>query len=285
MTPGNRRKGKVRIIDPVLSILILFIIAFASEFIDSSLGMGYGTTLTPLLLIMDYNPLVVVPAILTSELITGGLAAFMHHRAGNVHFDFRNDPNHRLVKKMRLLGYIPRSNASKIALVLAVCSLLGAVTAVFVAVNIPKTFLKVFIGLMVLSMGILILFKRNSKPYFSWKKIVGLGVLAAFNKGLSGGGYGPLVTSGQILSGVDTKNSVAITSLAESFTCLVGVCTFLLIGTEFDWNITLPLLAGAMASVPLATRVVKKVRVKSFTLIVGTTTVILGLFTLYKVVL
>lgn len=268
-----------------MSILILFIIAFASEFVDSSLGMGYGTTLTPLLLIMGYNPLVVIPAILTSELITGSFAAFMHHRAGNVQFDFRNDQNHRLVKKMRLLGYIPRSNASKIALVLAACSLIGAVTAVFVAINIPKTYLKVFIGVMVLSMGILILLKRKAKPNFSWKKIVGLGVLAAFNKGLSGGGYGPLVTSGQILSGVDTKSSVAITSLAESFTCLVGVCTFLLVGTKFDWNVTLPLLAGAVASVPLATIVVKRMKMKRFTLIVGTTTVILGLFTLYKVIL
>ena len=271
--------------DPVLSILILFIIAFASEFVDSSLGMGYGTTLTPLLIIMGYNPLVVIPAILTSELITGGFAAFMHHRAGNVRFDFRNDPDHRIVKKMRLLGYMPRSNASKIVLVLAICSLAGAVTAVFVAINIPKTYLKVFIGLMVLSMGILILLKRNSKPHFSWKKIVGLGVLAAFNKGLSGGGYGPLVTSGQILSGVDTKNSVAITSLAESFTCLVGVCTFLLLGSKFDWNLTLPLLAGAVASVPFSTRIVKKLKVKNFTLIIGTATVVLGLFTLYKVII
>ncbi|MCD6588034.1 MAG: sulfite exporter TauE/SafE family protein [Candidatus Fermentibacteraceae bacterium] len=270
--------------DSVTAIIVLFMIAFASEFVDSSLGMGYGTTLTPLLLIMGYSPLVVVPAILTSELITGGLAAFLHHREGNVVFDFRNDPNHRLIKQFRLLGYMPRSNSSKIALVLALCSLVGAVIAVFVAVNIPRTYLQVFIGLMVFSMGILILLKRNSKPFFSWKKIVGLGVLAAFNKGLSGGGYGPLVTSGQILSGVNTKSSVAITSLAESFTCFVGVCTFLLVGAKFDWNITLPLLAGAVASVPLSTKVVKKMKVKRFTVIVGTATVVLGLFTLYKVI-
>jgi len=270
--------------DPVVLIAVLFIIAFVSEYVDSSLGMGYGTTLTPLLLIMGYNPLVVVPAILVSELITGGLAAFMHHREGNVQFDFRNDPDHRLVRKMKLLGYIPRSNASKIALVLGLCSLLGAITAVFIAINIPKFYLKLFIGIMVFSMGVLILLKRNTKPKFSWKKIVGLGVLAAFNKGLSGGGYGPLVTSGQILSGVESKNSVAITSLAESFTCFVGVCTFLFLGTQFDWNITLPLLAGAVASVPFSTKTVKKLKPRNFTITVGIATVVLGLFTLYKVI-
>lgn len=264
------------------ALLLLVPIAFACEFIDSSLGMGYGTTLTPLLLMLGLNPLAVVPAILASELVTGSLAAAMHHREGNVTFDFRNDRDNRLVKKMRILGYMPRSNASRIALVLGICSLLGAVSAAIVAVNIPRLYLKLFIGVIVLGMGLLILLKRRGARTFSWRKITGLGVLAAFNKGLSGGGYGPLVTSGQILSGVDTKNSVAITSLAESFTCLVGVVSFLLLGNSFDWNLTLVLMAGAVASVPFSTKLVKRLKVKSFTLVVGTATVILGLLTLYK---
>ena len=270
--------------DPLLFFALLFAVAFICEFIDSSLGMDYGTTLTPLLLILGYSPLVVIPAILMSEFITGTFAAFMHHRVGNVVFDFRNDPDHRLIKQMRMLGYIPRSNASKIALILAVCSLVGAAAAAVVAVNIPQFYLKLFIGVIVLSMGLLILLKRNTRHDFSWKKIVGLGVLASFNKGLSGGGYGPLVTSGQILSGVDTKSSVAITSLAESFTCLVGVSTFLLLGNTVDWKIFLALLAGAVTSVPFSTRTVKKLKVKNFTMIVGIATVVLGLFTLFKVI-
>lgn len=268
--------------DGSAGLLLLLPLAFVSEFIDSSLGMGYGTTLTPLLIVLGFNPLAVVPAILASELVTGGLAAWMHHREGNVDFDFRNDRNHRLVKKMKRLGYIPRSNASRIALVLAGCSLGGAVAAVFVAVNVPKLYLKLFIGTIVLAMGFLILVLRKSPPRFSWKKIIGLGVTAAFNKGLSGGGYGPLVTSGQILSGVETKNSVAITSLAESFTCLVGVSSFLLLGNRFDWNLTLVLMAGAVASVPFSTKLVKRLKVRSFTRAVGIATMILGLLTLYK---
>lgn len=271
--------------DPLLFLGILFFVAFFCEFIDSSLGMGYGTTLTPLLLILGYSPLVIVPSLLMSEFIIGIFAAFMHHRIGNVSFDFRNDPNHRLVKKMRMLGYMPRSNASKIAVVLAACSLIGAAIAVVVAVNIPQFYLKLFIGVIVLSMGLLILLKRNSKHDFSWKKIVGLGILASFNKGLSGGGYGPLVTSGQILSGVDSKSSVAITSLAESFTCLVGVSTFLLLGNTIDLKIFLVLLAGAVTSVPFSTRTVKKLKVKNFTTLIGIATVVLGLFTLFKVIL
>ncbi|MBA3064617.1 sulfite exporter TauE/SafE family protein, partial [Candidatus Woesearchaeota archaeon] len=66
--------------------ITIAIIAFFAEYIDSTLGMGYGTILTPLLLLFGFNPLQVVPAVLLSELITGLLAGFTHHKAGNVNF-------------------------------------------------------------------------------------------------------------------------------------------------------------------------------------------------------
>jgi len=37
--------------------LILFSIAFLCEYTDSTLGMGYGTTMTPILLLMGFEPL------------------------------------------------------------------------------------------------------------------------------------------------------------------------------------------------------------------------------------
>ncbi len=270
--------------DPIPLVGILFFMAFICEYVDSTLGMGYGTTMTPILLLMGYDPLAVVPAILLSELLTGGFAAFMHHRMGNVDFDFRRDSNHRILKKMKNLGYIPKSNDSKIAFVLAACSVFGAVAAVILAFHIPKVYLRSIIGSIVLIMGILILIRRNAVHRFSWKKIFGLGVVAAFNKGLSGGGYGPLVTSGQILSGVKSKSSIAITSFAESFTCLVGVIAYLILGASINWSIALPLVIGSFISVPFCTWTVKRIRISNFTAIVGIATVVLGLFTLYKVV-
>lgn len=263
-------------------IAVLFGMAFLCELVDSSLGMGYGTTLTPVLLFMGYEPMQVVPAILFSELITGAFAAFAHHRAGNAFFDFRNDHEHRIVKKMGKLGYLPKSHHSRIAFILGLCSLIGAAGAAVFAVNL-KSILKPLIGTIVLSMGILILVKHRSPGRFSWKKVTGLGVTAAFNKGLSGGGYGPLVTSGQILSGVSGKSAVAITSMAESFTCLVGVLTYLILGKGINWSIAPPLVLGAFASVPLSAKIVKRVNTDNFTLVIGIATTALGLLTLYKV--
>lgn len=245
------------------SVLII-LLAFFCEYIDSSLGMGYGTTLTPILLIMGYNPLQIVPALLLSELISGLSAAFFHHKFKNSNFKFG-------------------TMDFKIATVMVVCSVFGALVAVHVALRVPTFYIKLYIGLLVLSMGVLIMTTLKKTFGFSWKKISSLGILAAFNKGISGGGYGPLVTSGQIISGVNSKNAVGITSLAEGLTCLVGVIAYLAYTDHtIDWRLAPSLVLGAILSVPLAAYTVKKIKALRLKLIVGIATLVLGLVTLGK---
>ena len=69
--------------------LFLLIMAFVCEFIDSSMGMGYGTILTPTLLIIGFDPLVVIPAVLLSQAFGGLSATIFHHQFENV--DFRRN--------------------------------------------------------------------------------------------------------------------------------------------------------------------------------------------------
>lgn len=247
--------------------VMIILLAFICEYIDSSLGMGYGTTLTPLLLIMGYQPLQIVPCILLSELVTGLSAGFFHHKAKNVNF------------KIGTLDF-------KIAMVMAGCSIFGTLIAVFVALNVSILYVKLYIGILVLSMGILILATLKRTFLFTWKKIVSIGLLAAFNKGISGGGYGPLVTSGQILSGVNSKNAIGITSLAEGLTCFVGVSTYLaLTNHTIQWMLAPSLVVGALASVPFAALTVKKFRGDRLKLVVGVATLFLGLVILGKIFL
>ncbi len=265
------------------SILIgVFFISLLAEYMDATIGMGYGTTLTPLLLLMGFSPLQIVPAILLSQFLSGIFAARLHHRAGNVTFDFKNDTEHRIVKRLGKLGYIPRSSASKVAMVLVISSVIGVLIAVLIAVNLPVFYLKLYIGILVTAMGIIIVAKHQTNNEFSWKKIIGLGVVASFNKGISGGGYGPLIVSGQILSGVETKNSIGITALAEGATCFIGVITYFIVGTNVDWMLAPYLVTGSLISVPLSVYTVKRMPVKQFTLIIGVATTVLGLFLLYK---
>jgi len=206
-------------------------LAFAAELVDSSLGMGYGTTLTPILLIMGFEPLQVIPAILLSELITGVLAGFTHHRMGNV--DFRPKTMHigKIFRALRQFGLAESARkglplALRVALVLSLCSIIGTIAAVFIAVSIPSEYLKIYIGVLIFVVGFAVILTLHSSFRFSWLKIGILGIIASFNKGMSGGGYRPVVTSGQLVSGVNEKNAVAITSLSEGLTCLVGVITY-----------------------------------------------------------
>lgn len=238
--------------------------AFFCELVDSSLGMGYGTTLTPVLMIIGFGPLAIIPCVLLSELITGITAGLAHHKAGNVNFKRGS---------IRL----------KIALMLATCSIVGAAIAVFLALNIPKLWLKMYIGLIVLGMGVLILLTLNKNYKFSWKKITGLGLIATFNKGMSGGGYGPVVTGGQILSGVNGNNAVGITSLAEGLTCVAGVIVFIVSPESVNWGLTPSLVIGALLSVPFSTSIVKKLPTKTLKIAIGALTLTLGLVTLIKV--
>ena len=246
--------------------IFLLVIAFILEYFDATLGMGYGTALTPVLLIIGLEPLEVVPAVLISAVVAGLFASVAHHKVGNVNF---RDPR-----------------THKIVLLLIACSIIGAVVAVFVAVNISTFYLTLYIGLLVTLMGILILWKRNAAASFSRTKILLVGIVAAFNKGLSGGGYGPLVTSGQILSGVDGKKAIGVTTLTEGVTCIVAAGLFILMETpQINWELAGILSLGAVLSVPLSAFTVKRIKIEGMTTLIGGATVLLGLVTLFELFL
>jgi len=69
-----------------LVLVIVIVSGFVMEVVDAAIGMGYGTILTPVLLMMGFDPLMIVPAVLVSQLIGGLLVSFFHHKFKNVNF-------------------------------------------------------------------------------------------------------------------------------------------------------------------------------------------------------
>jgi len=269
-------------------IVMTVILAFLCEYMDSTLGMGYGTTLTPIFLLLGFGPMQIIPVVLLSELASGLLAGFFHHREGNVNFKPKTTNVSVIVKKLKSLGYVESFKQGiplhlKVVLLLAACSIFGTIVAVFVAVNIPKFWLKIYIGCLVTAMGVVILVCLDKEFKFSWKKIAFLGIIASFNKGMSGGGYGPVVTGGQILSGVESRSAVGITSLAEGLTCLVGIITYVLVlKNPLDLKLAPWIIIGAVVSVPFSAKSVKFISTKKLKLMIAVLTIILGTFTLIK---
>ena len=245
---------------------VIAALAFMAEYVDSSLGMGYGTMLTPILMIVGFKPLDIVPAVLLSEFVSGISAGLLHHTVGNVDLG-RGTPARRTMW------------------IMAACSIVGTVAAVILAVNLPKRAVNLYIGLMILAVGVFIIFGRRVSGGLSWRKIVALGSIAAFNKGISGGGYGPLVTGGQVLAGVPEKSAVGITSMAEGLVCLVGLILYLVLQGALNWAVALPLALGALLSVPTATLTVKVLPARLLRSSIGYATLYLGALTLLKIVI
>ena len=244
-----------------VTVLAIFGAALLCEYLDSSLGMGYGTTLTPILLIVGFEPMAIVPAVLLSELITGVAAGLLHQRDGNIDL-----PNDRRARKTLIL--------------LAILSSVGALAAVTLAVRLPGQWFGYAIVAIVLTMGVVTLATARRRIRYRPAGILAIGAIAAFNKGLSGGGYGPLVTSGQVVSGIPARQAVVVTSLAEAFTCLVGLAGYVAIKGLPDPALTLPLAAGALLSVPWATVTVRHLPESAIRAAVGALTLILGLVSL-----
>jgi uncharacterized membrane protein YfcA len=247
-------------------LLLVIPLAFCCEMVDSALGMGYGTTLTPLLLFMGYQPLEIVPAALCSEFLSGIAAGYFHHEFGNI--DLR-----------------PGSRDFRVFLLLTTLSIIGVVVAVIIAVRLPAWAVKLYIGVLVLALGVYILRNHKKGMPFSWRRIAGIGFLAAFNKGISGGGYGPVVTGGQVLSGVKGKSAVGIASLAEGITSLVGAAVYLLSGAAMPWHLAIPISVGALLSVPFAAYLVSRIPAVRFTLLIGGMATTLGGFTLIRLLI
>lgn len=247
------------------SIAILAGVCFLSELIDSSLGMGYGTMLTPLLLLIGYTPKEIIPNLLVSELFTGFSAAFFHHEIKN--FEISLQGKHL-----------------KIIILLVSGSLLGVFSGVWISISIPPEVIVILIGCIVIFSGLVVLLFYNKVIIYKNWKIVLLSIIASFNKAFSGGGYGPLVTSGQILSGVEGKSSIAISSLSEGFTCLFGVILFYLYGIKINIVMLFPMIAGALSSVPFSAFIVSQTQERHLRVVVGGMTLFLGIYTVYSVV-
>lgn len=249
----------------------LFFLSAFCEYIDSSIGMGYGTTLFPLLLLLGLSRQEIVPAILSAQLLAGVFCGLAHHKEGNV--DLKNN-----------------KNIHKVLWILGLPSILGAIVASFMSLNISfsgQSWLNLYIGLMIIGIGIFLLyncfFRKHQEPTkIKIPHLVGIGILAAFNKGVSGGGYGPLMMGGQLISGVRNKEAVVITNLCESFICLVALAAYLMMGGKYNLIYTTALCSGSLLAVVPSAKTLKMMSDNQLKSIIGWVTLLLGLMTIGK---
>jgi len=240
--------------------------AFLTGYVDTCVGGGHGTLLTPILILLGFPASMAVPAILLSEIGIGILATIMNHRAGNI--QLAHGEQHR-----------------RVLFLLAGCSFVGSFLAVAASLKLPARAVNLYIGFVIVAVGLLLLTKRSIFRKFSMKRIAVLGVVAAFNKGISGGGYGPLLTSGQILSGVCEKGAVSITPPARGLTGLIAVTMYFAAKGSLDATLALPLIAGSLLAIPVAVATVAAVDAALLRRGVVAVTLVLGAMLVVKALL
>lgn len=240
------------------------LLAFSLEMVDSGLGGGYGTIMSPLLLLLGYDPRVIVPAVLFSEMCSGLIGGASHAYFKNV--------NWRSVG-ITLIG-------SVIAMTVATLSM---------GIFLPKKVVKTYISLIAVLMGIFVVIRSFGKIQFkSRPSALGtgiLGFLCGFNKGMTGGGYGPLSVSGYITLGLLPAVAVGTTTIAEGVVCTIGFASYqAFIG--ITWSMALAMAVGAIIADPIAAwannGAKKRLKPPFHGRIIGVTMFTLGLITLLK---
>jgi uncharacterized membrane protein YfcA len=262
---------------PALFIAVT-LIALACQYVSISVGTGYGITLTPLLLLLGFAPLQVVPAVLFSQLSGGVVGSVVHHRLGNIELGFNRD---RQSSNSRI-GWLPLSKDARVIAVLAVFGIIGVLVGVFTAVNIPRMALEAYIGAVILGVGLLILVRRNRQSTFSWKSLTVIGLLGGFNKGISGGVYVVLAAGGQIIVGREARSSLGSTTVAVTIVCAAGFIGYLLLGGDIYWLLVAAASIGSVVAAPFAALTVKKLAAEKLKLAIGLVTTALGIVILAR---
>jgi uncharacterized membrane protein YfcA len=244
-----------------LTYLFLIVPSFLTAVVDIVFGMGFGLTMTPVLLLMGYAPHEIVPALLFSSMIGNMFSPLFHHRLKNVDFSLC-------------------SQHFNMSMLIGILGVIGSFVGASVSIGISNFYLGLYIGLLIVSLGLFLLVNGKLRARFSWLRLTFLGLFGSFNKGISGSGFGPIITTGMIIMNVNEKAAVSIQTFSELFVSAAGFLTFMLAGSQISLDLLLPLSLGVAFSTPLAAFVVHKFDTKKLRTTIGLVTVVLGALTL-----
>lgn len=249
------------------------LIAAFFEFMDASAGMGFGTALTPLLLVMGFDPKQIVPVVMIQQGAAGLVGAFLHSEYQNVEWKFK-----------------PMSETIKLALIIVISGVVFnilAIVGVYKIFMVDKIWIKLYVALLLLMMGVISLISsKKDRPYKPGKMVLWAS-LAGFNKGVGGGGYGPVVTIGGLLAGVPVKSMLAVTAISEGAVSTVAVITWfamLTSGVKIDYILLPSFMLATMFSAVAAPYMTRIFPEKAWKIVVPAYCLCLTAYAFYKII-
>lgn len=222
---------------------------FIFAMIDGAIGMSYGVTSTAFSLSMGIPPASASMGVHLSEILSNGIAGWMHYRMGNI--------NWKLFKLLIIPG------------------ILGALTGAYLISSLEhySAYTKPLVSLYTLILGGVILSKafnvKRGGRSAKIKKIGLLGLFGGFIDAVGGGGWGSIVLSSLIAGGRNARFSLGTVKLTRFFIAMTSSVLFMSILKSAHWEAIAGLVIGSALASPIAARVSNRISVKSIMVAVG----------------
>jgi siroheme synthase-like protein len=234
---------------------------FIFAMIDGAIGMSYGVTSTTFSLSMGIPPASASMGVHLSEILSNGIAGWMHYRMGNI--------NWKLFKMLLIPGII------------------GAVLGAYILSSLEhySTYTKPFVSLYTLILGIVI-FKKGLKTgqkrtSAKIKRIPLLGFGGGFIDAVGGGGWGSIVLSTLIAGGRHPRFSLGTVKLSRFFIALMSSITFITMLNGARWEAVSGLVIGSALASPIAAKISNKISAKAIMMAVAVIVILISIRAIY----
>ncbi|CAM3995921.1 TSUP family transporter [Mucilaginibacter galii] len=222
---------------------------FVFAMVDGAIGMSYGVTSTAFSLSMGISPASASMAVHLSEIMSNGIAGWMHYRMGNV--------NWKMFKLLIIPGIIGAA--------------VGA--ALISSLEHYAMYTKPLVSVYTLILGSVILSKAfktaKKKSADKIKRISLLGLGGGFIDAVGGGGWGSIVLSSLIAGGRHPRFSLGTVKLTRFFIAMIGSLVFLTMLNGAPWSAIAGLIIGSALAAPIAARISNRISVKVIMVAVG----------------
>jgi uncharacterized membrane protein YfcA len=192
-----------------------------------------------------------------SEILSNGIAGWMHYRMGNV--------NWKLFKLLLIPGII------------------GAVTGAYLLSSLEhySQYTKPVVSLYTLILGLVILLKainlNRKRTSAKIKNIPLLGLGGGFIDAVGGGGWGSIVLSTLIAGGRHPRFSLGTVKLSRFFIALMSSLTFITMLNGAHWEAVAGLVIGSALASPVAARISNKISAKAIMFSVAVIVILISL--------
>lgn len=259
----NREPGFQSFVQQINPVFYWFLLGgFVFAMIDGAIGMSYGVTSTAFSLSMGIPPASASMGVHLSEILSNGIAGWMHYKMGNI--------NWKLFKLLIIPG------------------VLGAVTGAYLLSSLEhySHYIKPLVSLYTLILGGVILSKAfnitRKRIGGKIKKIGLLGLFGGFIDAVGGGGWGSIVLSSLIAGGRNARFSLGTVKITRFFIALMSSLTFITMLKSAHWEAVGGLVIGSALAAPIAARVSNRISVKSIMVAVGIIVIAVSLRSIIK---